>query len=145
MSSPRAVDVLLFKVTLIALLPTIALVYLAQAWGVVALTIASVYTLALSSCLYRLTPIFRHRNHVSRFVLREQGQLRVCSLAGLFDFQGNWQSITLADIDSVSLSEHRIDINTKTVNYSLSVVGEAQQLRQHMQSVLADTKVKVIN
>ncbi|WP_105265620.1 hypothetical protein [Pseudoalteromonas sp. T1lg76] len=137
-SSLRPVDKTLAKFTLVALPFVAILLLLAAPWPLVRLTLMLAYSVALASCLYRLTPWFIARNPLSRFVQREQGYLKVCSLAGFFDFHGPWQYLPIDRISSVHVWQHGIEITAKETEYRLSVVGTTDSLHAYMSSVLAD-------
>ncbi len=143
MKNSRSIDKTLLKVSLGAMPLVIALVWALSSWPLLVVTVISVYALALGSGVYRLSEYFVRRNPVDNFVIREQGQLRVCSLAGFFDLRGEWQSVALGDIKHVEVDEHSIVIHTQQDCITLSVVGSAQGLFEYMCSVLKDTSVIV--
>ncbi|WP_462157819.1 hypothetical protein [Pseudoalteromonas sp. GB56] len=144
MHKSRSIDRTLLKVSLVAMPLVITLVWALSSWPLLAVTVLSVYGLALASSVYRLSEYFVRRNSVDNFVIREQGQLRVCSLAGFFDLRGEWQSVALGDIKRVEVDDHVISIRTQEEDLTLSVVGSAQEVLDYMCSVLSDTSVTVM-
>ncbi|WP_105190397.1 hypothetical protein [Pseudoalteromonas sp. T1lg48] len=140
--SPRPIDTTLAKFTLGAVLPVVIMLWLTASWPLLRMTLMLSYVVALTSCLYRLTPWFIARNPVSRFVRREQRQLKLCSLAGVFDFHGPWYTLPIETISSVRIYEHGLEFIAEDRVVRLSVVGSKESLHTYMRSVLADTKVE---
>ena len=142
-NAARAVDVLLAKYTLLALPVVVLIMVLTLSWPWLTLIIGGGYLVALSSCLYRLTAIFRARNPISNFIHRQQGQLRVCSLAGVYDLHGPWQSIPLHNIRHIRVYDHRMCIVTSNSECELSLVATRDALLAYMRAIMADTQVDI--
>ena len=113
-----------------------------QAWFVF---LIALWLFVFSSCCYRLTPLFKARNGLDKFIRREQQHLLLFSLSGFFDRTHGPQWLPINSIKKIQCHDDQfLIIFSEQHQYSIGLPATKAELIQYFNALLTKNEKKLI-
>ncbi|MFK3871219.1 hypothetical protein [Pseudoalteromonas rhizosphaerae] len=113
-----------------------------QAWFVL---LIAVWLFVFSSCCYRLTPLFKARNSLDKFIRREQQHLLVFTLSGFFDRTHGPQWLLIDSIKEIQCHDDQfLILSSEHRQCSIGLPATKAELTQYFNTLLTENEKKLI-
>ncbi|MBB1507336.1 MAG: hypothetical protein ACJAVX_003554 [Pseudoalteromonas rhizosphaerae] len=113
-----------------------------QAWFVF---LIALWLFVFSSCCYRLTPLFKARNGLDKFIRREQQHLLLFSLSGFFDRTHGPQWLPINSIKKIQCHDDQfLIIFSEQHQCSIGLPATKAELIQYFNALLTKNEKKLI-
>jgi hypothetical protein len=113
-----------------------------QAWFVF---LIALWLFVFSSCCYRLTPLFKARNGLDKFIRREQQHLLLFSLSDFFDRTHGPQWLPINSIKKIQCHDDQfLIIFSEQHQCSIGLPATKAELIQYFNALLTKNEKKLI-
>ena len=127
---------------IVLLLLSVFTMLLQQAWFVF---LIALWLFVFSSCCYRLTPLFKARNGLDKFIRREQQHLLLFSLSGFFDRTHGPQWLPINSIKKIQCHDDQfLIIFSEQHQCSIGLPATKAELIQYFNALLTKNEKKLI-